>query len=88
MSQIRKEYTDLLAFTFGLQLEMKQAKKAVPQKTKALLLQSIRDLTQKKKSLIKALDTVLGEQSSMWLKNSKKCFEEQDTDRVALLVRD
>jgi hypothetical protein len=33
-----------LHFTFGLQLEMKQKKTAVPVKTKQLLLQSVRDL--------------------------------------------
>lgn len=69
---LKKEYTDLLSFTFGLQLEIKGTKKAVSQKTKQLLLQSVRDLNQKRKMLIKTFDMIVNERSAQWIKDSKR----------------
>lgn len=41
---LKKEYYDLLSFTFGLQHEMRLSKNTVSAKTKQLMVQSVRDL--------------------------------------------
>ena len=53
MRILKKEYYDLLSFTFGLQHEMRQSKHSVSTKTKQLMVQSVRDLNQKRKMLNK-----------------------------------
>ena len=72
---LRKEYYDLLSFTFGLQHEMKQSKFSVSSKTKQLMVQSVRDLNQKRKMLVRCFDSVLHERSTQWLKDSRSELE-------------
>ncbi len=68
---LKKEYYDLLSFTFGLQHEMRQSKQTVSHKTKQLMVQSVRDLNQKRKMLNRVLETVMAEKSAQWLRDSR-----------------
>ena len=68
---LKKEYYDLLAFTFGLQHEMRATKNAVSSKTKQLMVQSVRDLNQKRRMLNRVLETVLTDHTAQWLRDSR-----------------
>jgi hypothetical protein len=61
---LKKEYYDLLSFTFGLQHEMRQSKQSVSTKTKQLMVQSVRDLNQKRKMLNKLFYSLMCEKSA------------------------
>jgi hypothetical protein len=50
---------------------MRQSKQTVSQKTKQLMVQSVRDLNQKRKMLNRVLETVMNEKNAQWLRDSK-----------------
>ena len=74
VSKLRVEYSDLLQFAFGLQIELKQlnpvSQKVQVQSTKALLIQSVKDLNQKRQQFNQTFYQVLSS-GKQWLVQSR-----------------
>ena len=74
VKKLRIEYADLLSFAFGLQVELRQlsqaGRHAQIHQVKSLLVQSVKDLNQKREQFNTMLEAVLSS-GKQWLEQSR-----------------